>query len=115
MNATTNRRGEIRLLCSDLVQMTWKDGFRQTRKEFAVLENVSRAGASLLAGVPIANGTRLRLVAPNADFTGVTRYCNHVTNGYLVGVSFDVESLWSENKYVPEHLLDPRELEEKEE
>jgi hypothetical protein len=108
------RRGESRLLCSDLVRVSWLDGPSRGRTEFAVLENVSASGASVLSGVPVAGGVRLRIVAPGSGFTGITRHCNRVGNGYLVGIVFDPGCRWSENAYIPEHLLDPSALEEQE-
>lgn len=104
------RRGEFRLLCSDLVRLSWLDGPSRGRTEFAVLENVSAAGASVLAGVPVADGSRLRILAPQTEFTGTARHCSRVDNGYLVGIAFDPDCRWSENSYVPEHLLDPANL-----
>lgn len=106
------RRRNARLLCSDLVRLVWVDGPLQGRKEFAVLENVSLSGASVLAGVPAAEGVRMRIVAPHTGFVGTVRHCHHAGNGYLLGIAFDPGCKWSQTTYVPEHLLDPRELRE---
>lgn len=110
--STADRRRESRLLCSDLVTLIWTDDARREHKEFAVLENVARTGASLMSGVPVPAGTELHVVSPQASFTGVVRHCEYDTNGYMVGVAFDRDSQWSGTKYLPEHLLDPRALEE---
>lgn len=111
MCAARERRKDSRLLCSELVRLIWADGPLEGRSEFAVLENVSAGGASVLAGVAVADNTRLRIVAPQTEFKGTVRSCNHIENGYLVSIAFDPGYRWSESTYVPEHLLDPSNLE----
>jgi len=42
--------------------------------------------------------------------TGKVKYSVFRDIGYFIGVEFDPGSLWTEHRYKPQHLLDPRRL-----
>ena len=56
--AERDRRTEPRLLCSNLVQISWDESNGRRRKETAVLENISRGGLglALFVSVPLKSG-----------------------------------------------------------
>jgi hypothetical protein len=99
---TANKRVEKRLLCSDLVRIRWVDDQGGGREEIVVLEGYSASGASMLAGLPISEGTAVTLCGREEEFQATVRHCGKAQNGYLVGLSFSSQS----RNYVPEHLLD---------
>jgi hypothetical protein len=85
------RRAERRLLCSNLVQVSWTaaDGARHT--EFGVLEDLSSSGLGLSMhfDVPPECGTELSILANRQRFTGRVVQCTYRADGYLVGLEMD--------------------------
>jgi hypothetical protein len=96
------RRAEPRLLCSDLLQVRWTTASGALKKEFAVVQDFSEGGASIVVGVPLAPATQVTLQAGDRVFHGTARHCRREPNGYVVGVKFDGGC----EGYVPEHLLE---------
>jgi hypothetical protein len=41
------RRSEVRMLCADMVDVSWKDSSGKTRRATALLEDISHSGACL--------------------------------------------------------------------
>ena len=104
------RRAEPRFLCSDLVDLRWRDESRHDHSETVVLENISASGASVQSEISISEGTDVRVLCGKREFRGVVRSCYWRDDGYFVGIAFDADSRWSKAKYKPKHLLDPREV-----
>ena len=104
-----NRRLAHRLLCADLIAVHWGTGRGTARREFAVLEDYSTAGASLSIEVRIEPGVGVTLGAAGESLRAVVRRCERREHGYLLGVEFD-EPRSEQDSYIPDHLLDPREL-----
>jgi hypothetical protein len=102
------RRAHKRLLCSDLVQLLWMGPDGLSRREIAILENLSDAGAGLFMGVPIAHGTEAQIIANDTHLTGQIRQCTFRGNGYIVGMELASQSRWAQaaGRFLPEHLLD---------
>lgn len=67
-----------------------------------VLEAYSASGASLLMGLPIAEGSTIMFCAAVGEFLATVRPCGPAPKGYLGGVYFDQQP----GNYVAEHLLD---------
>ncbi len=44
--------------------------------------------------------------SPYQRFTGKVCYCSYREIGYFVGVKFEAGTEWSEDVYLPQHLLD---------
>jgi hypothetical protein len=103
------RRGSKRLLCSDLVQLSWQDAKGECFREVAILENLSLSGVGLFTGVPIPQNAEIRLAGAEAVLTGRVKRCVFRENGYVVGIELNDDSKWAQEpgyKFVPQHLLD---------
>lgn len=102
-------RGCKRVLCSDLVRLSWSEPGGARRAEIAVLENMSRAGVGLFLGVQIPDGSEIKIAGNDVVLTGSVRRCVFRENGYVVGVDLNEDSRWAQEPdsgFVPEHLLD---------
>ena len=107
------RRSEQRLLCSDLISVTWIKHRGSRATITANLENVSASGACIQVDTPIRKGAILELVHGKHRLRGKVRYCLFQQIGYYVGVQFEPGVKWSERRYKPKHLLDPRTVQPK--
>jgi hypothetical protein len=105
-----DRRIEPRLLCSDLVDLEWKDKSSHTRRIVANLEDISLSGACLQLDRPVPLNTPVRITYPRGELNGVVRYCVFREIGYFLGVEFREGCRWSQRQFRPQHLLDPRKL-----
>ena len=103
------RRGSKRLLCSDLVQLSWQDLKGGHYREVAILENLSLSGVGLFTGVPLPENTEIRLAGAEAVLTGRVKQCVFRENGYVVGIELNDDSKWAQDPgcaFLPQHLLD---------
>lgn len=105
-----NRRVETRMLCADLVDITWKDRTGRTRRTVANLEDISLSGACVQMDIPIPLQTTLKIAYPKGELRGRVCYCIYREIGYFLGVEFDPGVRWSQKSFRPQHLLDPRRL-----
>ncbi len=108
-----DRRMEPRLLCADLVKLTWREASGRQKELIANLEDISRSGACLQTEIAIPPGTAVEIQHRSGTLAGRVRYCIYRDIGYFLGVQFEGSSRWSEQEYRPSHLLDPRQLVEK--
>lgn len=100
---TCQRRTHKRLLCSDLVQLSWTGTDGSRHSEVVILENLSQAGVGLFTGVPLATGTTVHLALKDQTLTGRVRQCVFRQNGYILGLEI---SSPADGNLLPEHLLD---------
>lgn len=103
------RRGSKRLLCSDLVRLTWSEPGGERRVEIAILENMSLSGVGLFLGVHVPDGSKIKISSNEMLLSGAVRSCQFRENGWIVAVELDPESKWEQQRnsgFVPEHLLD---------
>ncbi|HTP89782.1 MAG TPA: PilZ domain-containing protein [Bryobacteraceae bacterium] len=105
-----DRRIETRLLCSDLVDVEWKDKTDRLHRCVANLEDISLSGACLQLDRPIPLGSPMRITYPKGELAGVVRYCVFREIGFFLGVEFEDGCRWSQRQFRPQHLLDPRKL-----
>ena len=105
-----NRRAETRMLCADLVDVQWKDKNGRTRRAIANLEDISLSGACLQVDAPIPIETTLRICYPKGELQGRVCYCVFREIGYFLGIEFEPGFRWSMRQFRPQHLLDPRQL-----
>lgn len=106
---TCERRASKRLLCSDLVQVSWENTAGEPFREVVILENLSLSGVGLFAGVPIPQGACIRLAGSEIVLTGIVKQCAFRENGYVIGIELDAKSKWAQepgHAFVPQHLLD---------
>jgi hypothetical protein len=105
------RRIEPRLLCADLISVHWKDKSGRLRRATANLEDISLSGMCLQLDTPVPRETLLRIgVDPRNRFQARVRYCVFRETGYYLGVQFEPGFRWSQRRFRPKHLLDPRDL-----
>jgi hypothetical protein len=99
------RRSEVRMLCADMIEVSWKDTTGQCGAATALLEDISASGACLQLETAIPLASEIRWNSPKQEFQGHVRYCVYREIGYFVGVEFASKVRWSTKKYKPQHLL----------
>jgi hypothetical protein len=99
------RRSEVRLLCADMVEVSWRDQGR-SRRATAILEDISARGACLQLETAVPCGVEIGWTCPSQKFVGRVRYCTYREIGYFVGVEFEGGTRWSKQVYEPRHFLD---------
>jgi len=110
MQEMQNRREDNRLLCAELVELTWQDEAGRARRRVANLEDISLSGICLQVESPIPAGTAIAMHYGDGQLVGTIRYCRYQETGYFLGVELAEGCRWSSQHYRPEHLLDPSEL-----
>jgi len=111
MGQMQERRNDARLLCADLIELIWKDYSGQERRRIANLEDISSCGMSLQLEMFVRVGTRIRvLCAGQKELFGVVRYSQYRNRAYFLGVEFDEDCRWSAKEFLPQHLMDPRQV-----
>jgi hypothetical protein len=113
MQDAKNRRGNRRLLCAELVELTWQDESGRPRKRVANLEDISLSGICLQVENPIPAGTAIAMSYGDGELFGIIRYCRFQDCGYFLGVELSEGCRWSSKHFQPQHLLDPSELVER--
>ncbi|HEX4165980.1 MAG TPA: hypothetical protein VHZ55_10955 [Bryobacteraceae bacterium] len=104
------RRIDTRLLCADLVELIWVDEAGQEHRRIGNLEDISLCGMCLQLEAPLLPGCRVRALYNAGELSGVVRYAVFRDGAHFVGVELDADSTWSAERFVPQHLLDPRDL-----
>jgi hypothetical protein len=102
------RRSEVRLLCSALIQVRLESSGKPA-KIGANLEEISPSGACVLLEQPVETGAEISLLCRSRKFRGIVRYCIHHEIGYFAGIQF-AGCKWSRELYEPEHLVDPTQV-----
>ncbi|MCU1294315.1 MAG: hypothetical protein JWP08_3165 [Bryobacterales bacterium] len=104
------KRIEQRLLCAELVQVTYfEESGRQCRR-IANLEDICASGLCLQSEMRIPDGTRVIVNYGGGELVGTVRYCIFREIGFFLGIQFEAGCKWSTQNFRPEHLLDPRQL-----
>ncbi len=107
------RRIDHRLLCAELVELTWEDGSGRKRQRVANLEDISLSGICLQVEKEIPAGTAITMSFGDGKLVGVVRYCVFRDIGYFLGIQLEEGCRWSTQHFKPQHLLDPLELVER--
>ena len=110
MRDMQERRSEIRMLCADMVEVSWKDHSGRKRRAVGLLEDISASGACLQLETAVPLGAEILLACPKHEFVGYVQYCVYREIGYFVGLEFNASSKWSKKAYKPQHLLDLHQL-----
>lgn len=98
------------MLCADLIHVFWTDESGRQQDAVANLEDISHSGACLQLDTPIPEHTVLRLSHPKLEVVGRVRYCVFRDTGFFLGIQFEPGYAWSERRFRPKHMLDPRRL-----
>jgi len=104
------RRCEPRLLCSELVEVHWRDRGRWRRIGTAILEDISPNGACIQLETKVPVGAHLRVRAERGELRGEVRWCQYREFGYFAGLRLEEGGRWSRSTFEPQHLLDPGSL-----
>jgi hypothetical protein len=104
------RRTDPRLLCAELVEITWTDKSGRQRRRIANLEDISLSGICLQVETSVPEGTLLTMRYGDGELVGTVRYCAFRDAAHFLGVRFEEGCRWSTQHYRPQHLLDPQEL-----
>jgi hypothetical protein len=105
-----DKRNNPRLLCAELVELVYRDTAGYQRRRIVNLEDISESGMCLQVESRVPQDATVRICHSKGDFVGVVRYCEFRDTSYFLGIEFAPESTWSQARYRPEHLVDPREL-----
>src|SRR5271155_1181649 len=107
----SEQRLEGRMLCADLVHVTWLDNAVASTRE-AVLEDISPLGACVQVERQIPLGVEITIIAEveneSRSLCGVVSYCLYRDFGYFVGIRFLDQAHWSSQVFRPEHMIDPQ-------
>lgn len=104
------RRTEARLMCADLMEVEWVDLNGCVMTACANLEDISPSGACVQVDRPVPADTVVRLTSGRAAWDARVKYCVFRETGYFLGLRFEPGVQWRETEFLPEHLLDPRDL-----
>ena len=104
------RRSKQRLMCSQLVVFRLGERTGSGQSHEAILEDISTGGACVQLANPVPVGSAGKLVVSRKRLRGTIRYCEFREIGYFVGIEFEPGVTWSDEDFVPEHLVDPRTL-----
>lgn len=104
------KRNNNRLLCAELVELSYRDMAGYQRMRVVNLEDICASGMCLQLDARVPEGTTVRVCVGDETFSGTVRYCEFRDTSFFVGVEFGADSRWSKSRYTPEHLVDPREL-----
>ncbi len=110
MDKIQERRTDARLLCADLIELIWCDDSGRERRRIGNLEDISLCGMCIQVEVPIHVGTGVRMTSLDRKLAGIVRYAVYRDGAYFLGIEFEEHSRWSIRDFVPQHLLDPREI-----
>jgi hypothetical protein len=105
-----DRRAEARMLCADIVEVTWTAGGVRHPVDTALLEDISPSGACLQLEEAAPVGASITWKLAGYSFAGKIRYCAYREIGYFVGVEFAPGLKWSQTDIEPQHLLDLQKL-----
>jgi hypothetical protein len=104
------RRTDSRLLCAELVQLTYRDESGYQRRRVANLEDISLCGVCLQVEGRIPDGTRVIMRYGDGELIGAVKHCSFRDTSYFLGIEFEEGCRWSTKHFKPQHLLDPREM-----
>jgi hypothetical protein len=103
-----DRRIEPRMLCADVVEVRWENGFDHHCT--AGLSDISQSGVCLQLEHPIPAFTTLQIRHTAGDLTGTVKDCSRREAGYFLGVEFEQGCRWSPRNFRPRGLTPPSRL-----
>ena len=104
------RRIDHRLLCAELVQLTYRDESGHQKRRVANLEDISLCGVCVQVDTRVPDGARVEIRYGDGELVGIVKRCAFRDSSYFLGIEFHEGCRWSTKHFKPQHLLDPREL-----
>jgi hypothetical protein len=104
------RRRQPRLLCAEIVQVSWALGGRSPCTQIANLDDVSSGGACIVTDDPVPVGAPMVITCHADKFLSKVRHCTQHGLGWLVGVEFEPDSRWQTAMSRLGSLVDPRSM-----
>src|ERR1039457_950164 len=101
----TEKRGEPRYMCSELVKILIRYDDQTVREAIANLEDISRSGACVQLDEAVRLGVDIEIACSTCRFKGKVCNCRFAGSLYDVGVAFDDPGAWDASRYQPAHLL----------
>jgi hypothetical protein len=102
-----DRRRQPRLLCAEIVQVSWTLAGGSHCRQFANLDDVSSNGACLVMDDPVPVGSMMVITCHSDEFKAKVRHCTQHGLGWLVGVEFEPDSRWRREVRKLGSLVDP--------
>ena len=100
-----DRRRHRRSLCSEVIRISFEDQEGRRVTDSALLEDLSKRGASVSSSLPVGVGRGVQHEANGFERKAVVRYCEPANDGYVIGLEFDPGSDWDRGAWSPEHLM----------
>src|ERR1700722_10423981 len=102
------KKAKTTMLCSEILNLHLKPKAGREREIEANLEEIWSTGALLLMDVRVPLTSAMWFTAGDRKFRGKVTARRFLKGlGYYVEVRFASNSYWSEQKYRPQHLLNP--------
>jgi hypothetical protein len=100
-----DRREHARHLCSDFVQLAWRDRHDRAISHLVVLEDIGVDGMCVHSELPAPLGQSVNLHRKDWSVRAWVRYCKLSGCGYLIGLEFRDGYTWDRKEWRPQHLL----------
>jgi hypothetical protein len=97
------------LLCAHLVEVSMV-GEEQSQRKEGLLEQISRARATISLECPVRRGTNVRVDCGTCELRGRVAGCRFAGSEYQAEVDFAADSQWSHDNFRPDHLFNPASL-----
>ena len=104
------RRNDSRLLCAELVQVTYRDESGRQCRRVANLEDISLSGICIQLQARIPDQAKVTIRHGDGELVGTVRHCSSRHDSFFLGVKLEPGCRWSTKHFRPKHLLDPRQL-----
>ena len=104
------QRIDPRMMCAELVEVSWNDKSGRLHRDVANLEDISLSGACVQLEAPVQKGTRVTVKYGDGEMPATVRYCLYRDLAYFLGLQFEDGCKWSAKRFRPQYMLDPREL-----
>jgi hypothetical protein len=101
-----NRRSSNRYLCSDLVEVVYRNECGTEVRHLANLEDISYFGMCLQMDQEIASGTLVTMRCQNGVLLGTVRNARYSECAYFHGIEFNDLCRWSAQVFQPGYLFD---------
>jgi hypothetical protein len=68
------------------VEASWQDASGASHTVLGILDNMSRGGVSVRISEPIPVGSRLQILTPGEEFSGIVVHCHLYRQEFLLGL-----------------------------